>query len=270
MKTVSILGCGWYGKALGLALLKEGFTVKGSTTSSEKLTDFAAIGIKPYLINLSAEGIAYDPDFFDCDVLIISIPPNIRKTSGDDFIQKIERLIEVIKKHQAAQVIYISSTGVYGDDQGVVDEQTIPQPDTESGKIMYEAEKLLQQASGFKITVIRFGGLVGPNRHPGRFFAGKKDIPNGQSPVNLIHLDDAVCITLSLIAKQAYGHVFNACSPDHPHKADFYRMATQHFGAELPQFKDELISSKVVNCLNANKVLKYKFKVTDWWTVYGA
>ncbi len=34
----SILGCGWLGKPLAVSLLDEGFNVKGSTTSEEKLT----------------------------------------------------------------------------------------------------------------------------------------------------------------------------------------------------------------------------------------
>lgn len=269
MKTVSILGCGWYGKALGKALLAEGFTVKGSTTSSEKLSELAAIGLSPYLINLSAELSTYDPVFFDSDILIVSIPPNIRKTGGDDFISKIDQLIEIIKPHRAKQVIYISSTGVYGDNQGVVNESTPPQPDTASGKLMYEAEKLLQQQKQFTNTIVRFGGLVGPGRHPGRFFAKKKEIPNGQSPVNLIHLSDAIGLTQAIIKKQAFCHVFNACSPDHAPKASFYRMATQNYGAQLPEFKDELTGSKVVNCLNAATILNYQFKVSDWREVYG-
>ena len=39
--------------------------------------------------------------------------------------------------------------------------------------------------------ILRLAGLVGPGRHPGRFFAGKS-APDGQHGVNLVHLEDVI------------------------------------------------------------------------------
>ncbi|MBF4318664.1 SDR family NAD(P)-dependent oxidoreductase, partial [Vibrio anguillarum] len=71
---VSILGCGWYGLALAKALVADGITVKGSTTSGEKLPLLEAENIRPFLVDLSAEQPSLNPDFFNCDLLIIAIP----------------------------------------------------------------------------------------------------------------------------------------------------------------------------------------------------
>ena len=38
MTKISILGCGWLGLPLAKALIENGFSVKGSTTSTDKLT----------------------------------------------------------------------------------------------------------------------------------------------------------------------------------------------------------------------------------------
>lgn len=52
MTKISILGCGWLGFPLAKALLLKGFSVKGSTTSSEKLATLEKAGITPFLITL--------------------------------------------------------------------------------------------------------------------------------------------------------------------------------------------------------------------------
>jgi nucleoside-diphosphate-sugar epimerase len=196
-------------------------------------------------------------------VLVISITPRFRKGETAGYLPKIRRIIQTILQYQIKKVIYISSTAVYGDHSSEVNELDEPQPDTESGTILLEAEKLFQNETKFKTTIIRFGGLVGPDRHPGRFFAGKKDIPNGMAPVNLIHQQDCVGISIAIIEKNAFGYLFNACAPDHPQKADFYRAAALKAGLPVPEFVDELKNWKVVSSINLGDVLGYEFKVKN-------
>ena len=57
MKNVSILGCGWLGTSLGISLIDEGYSVKGSTTKTEKLTLLEAHDIEPFIIDITS---------FDC------------------------------------------------------------------------------------------------------------------------------------------------------------------------------------------------------------
>ena len=261
---VSILGCGWYGKALAKLLVNDGFTVKGSATAHQKLEMLSQLGINPYLIKIKADEESYDPDFFNCDVLIISIPPKTRQGEGSDYLPKIQRIISAILRYDVAKVIYISSTVVYGESNSEVNELTTPEPDTEPGKILLAAENLLRDQAIFKTTIIRFAGLVGPGRHPGRFFAGKKAILNGNAPVNLIHLDDCAGITAAIIKQDAFGYLLNAVSPDHPQKSDFYSKATIQAGLIVPEFISELNNWKLINSTNLYETLKYKFKMPKW------
>jgi nucleoside-diphosphate-sugar epimerase len=128
-------------------------------------------------------------------------------------------------------------------------------PDTESGKAILEAENLLQNEASISATILRFGGMIGPERNPARFFSGKKEIPNGKAPVNLIHLDDCIEVTLEIIKQDAFGHVFNACASIHPSKNDFYTQAAMRSNLELPEFKDELNRWKIVSSNNLKPVL---------------
>jgi len=50
MTQISILGYGWLGLPLAKVLLENGFSVKGSTTSVEKISVLENSGIQPYLI----------------------------------------------------------------------------------------------------------------------------------------------------------------------------------------------------------------------------
>lgn len=264
MKVISILGCGWYGLALGKALALTEYTVKGSTTSSQRIGELELAGLHPYLVNITGDAAVYDEDFFNCDTLIISIPPKLRGGEHEEYLRKIEQLVTVIKQHGVKQVIYISSTGVYPEINAEIDENTPFKPDTPSAQTLLEAENLLIKEPGFSTTIIRFGGLVGPGRHPGRFFAGKTDIPNGQAPVNLIHLQDCIGITQSILHKNAFGYVFNACSPHHMAKQEFYMLAAQHADLPLPQFTDKLTNWKTINSTNVPAILNYRFMVDNW------
>jgi nucleoside-diphosphate-sugar epimerase len=265
---ISILGCGWYGFALAQALVKDGTTVKGSTTSADGHERLQTAGIKPYTVKATAAGVEADADFFSCEVLVISIPPKLR--SGEtDYAEKIDQIAQQVAAHQIKKVIYISSTSVYPECNCKVDEQTQPQPDTESGRVLADAESRLMNHRKFKTAVIRFGGLIGPGRHPGRFFGGKSDIPNGKSPINLIHLQDCIGVTLSILAKDTFYCIFNAVAPHHPQKQHFYTQAAQDARLPLPHFVDELGPWKIVNSINMSSLLQYNFKIADLENCFG-
>jgi len=258
---ISILGCGWYGKALAVELVKKGVLVKGSTTSAEKLASLENDGIKPYLINLSPENKTIDADFFTCDILWVSIPPKARAGKGQEYITQVKELVSIIKVQGIQQVVLISSTGVYGDNNKTVTELDEPNPDSESGKILLEAENILRREIGFTTTIIRFAGLIGPGRDPGRFFSGKANIPNGDAPVNLIHLTDCVGISYAIIEKQAFGNIYNASAPQHPSRADFYTKSAERSGLEKPQFVSEKKSWKIIDSVNVTSLLRYDYRV---------
>jgi nucleoside-diphosphate-sugar epimerase len=259
---ISILGCGWYGTALAVDLIEKGILIKGSTTSTEKMALLKADGISPYLINLSPENKVIDGDFFTCDILWISIPPKARGGKGSEYIAQLKGLISVINERGVQQVVLISSTGVYGDNNTVVNEMDEPKPDSESGKDLLEAENILKRETSFTTTIIRFAGLIGPGRDPGRFFAGKTDVPNGDAPVNLINLTDCLGISYAIIDKKAFGNTYNAVTPQHPTRAEFYTKAAERSGLEKPQFIREKRTWKIIESVNVPKLLQYTYKIS--------
>ncbi|MFD0792888.1 SDR family oxidoreductase [Mucilaginibacter litoreus] len=262
---ISILGCGWFGLPLAKALITAGHSVNGSTTSENKLPLLAEAGITPFRIDLTAAENPLSAVFFNCDILVIAIPPKSRSAEGREYVAKLRKVIDAVIKHKVQKVILVSSTGIYADLNQVVNENNDPQPNTFAGEILLEAEELFKRQPAFKTTIVRFGGLVGPDRDPGRFFAGKDNIANGMAPVNLIHLDDCIGITQQIIEKDAFGYTINAVAPHHPTRADFYMQASAKSGLPLPSFVLELNEWKIVESVTTIPVLNYEYQVHNWY-----
>ncbi len=132
-------------------------------------------------------------------------------------------------------------------------------PEKPSGKALLKAEQLLLNLQDVKTTIIRFGGLIGANRNPARFMAGKKNISAG-TPVNLIHREDCINIITQIIEKDIWGEIFNACSPAHPTKEEFYTKASRISELPVPEFSDRPEKYKVVNSEKLINTLDYKFQ----------
>ncbi len=234
------MGCGWLGTPLAKELLQEGYTVHGSTTSHDKLGPLKELGIVPFQISLTENGIEGPIEDFlkNVGILIINVPPNLRGANKENYEQKIGHLHLAIKNSRVSKIIFISSTSVYGDLEGDVKETSVPYPGTASGKQLLAMEEKLLYDPILETTVIRFGGLIGPNRHPITFLAGKKDLSNGNHPINLIHLEDCIHIIKTILKEGYWGEIFNGVYPLHPPKKDYYTNEAKKRGLEPPQYTD--------------------------------
>lgn len=262
MTKISILGCGWLGLPLAKSLVENGFLVKGSTTSENKLPLLKNSGIVPFKIILSTDEIQGDlMDFLnESEILIIDIPPKLRNSENESFVSKIEKLIPFIEKSSVTNIIFISSTSVYGEDNKIVTEETFPNPDTEVGKQLVIVESLLQKNAHFETTVVRFGGLIGDDRHPIHYLSGRKNIENPEAPINLIHQDDCIGIILKIIESKSWNKTFNAVAPFHPTKKEYYVQKALDFGLQIPDFNDGTTSKgKTVLTTKMNEILKYNY-----------
>ncbi|MEZ7499260.1 SDR family NAD(P)-dependent oxidoreductase [Flavobacterium sp. Arc3] len=266
MKKISVLGCGWLGFPLAKALLEKKFRVNGSTTSADKISKLENVGIHPFLISLETDGVTGRiTDFLkDSSILIIDIPPKLRGTNKENFVSKIEALIPFIEKSTIENVLFISSTSVYGDANDQVTEETPLNPDSESGKQLAIVEGVLHNNSRFKTTILRFGGLIGEDRNPIKFIAAKENLENPDAPINLIHQTDCIGIILRIIEKNSWGETYNAATPVHPSRKVYYtqkalklNLIPPTFNHEKPSLGKTILTDKLV------KNLDYTFTITD-------
>jgi len=247
---LSILGSGWLGLPLAREMAARGHAIRLSTTRAERLEELQGPGIQPFVVDITRPGDELR-GFLDSPVLIVNI------TSKD--IAGFGALVEALGESAVRHVLFISSTSVYPDCNAELHEdEGRENPDHP----LYRIERLFQDAQGFDTSVVRFGGLVGYTRHPGRFFASGRAVPNPEGYVNLIHRDDCINIIRRIVERSVWGEVFNACADEHPVRIDFYRFCAGLAGLPPPaagageRFK--IISNK-----RLKKRLEYDFVYPD-------
>lgn len=245
-KKIGVLGCGWLGLPLATQLVGDGFEVYGTTTSSEKMQALKQTGIVPFQIVLSEKGIDGDIDGFlsKLDILIINVPPKLRGGNAENYVQKMQHLCTALKETDLKHVIFASSTSVYGDLEGEVTEETIANPTTASSKQLLASEDLFRNNPNLQATIIRFGGLIGPDRHPVTILSKKKNLSGGNDAINLIQLEDCIHMITTIISEGYWGEIFNGVYPDHPKKRDYYTKEAQKRGLPLPDYMDESSQQK--------------------------
>lgn len=261
---ISILGCGWLGFPLAKHLVERGYSIKGSTTSDSKIKVLNEGGIDPFLLSINQNTIDGNMMLFleNSSILLIDIPPKLRGNTSDNFVKKIETLIPFIENSSIEKILFISSTSVYADDNSMVTKHTIPQPDTEGGKQLLKAEKVLQDNPNFKTTVLRFGGLIGEDRHPIKHLAGRENLENHEGPINLIHQTDCIGIITEIIAQECWGEIFNAVTPFHPSRFAYYTAKAVELNLPLPKFSfGKTSNGKTISSEKIEKILNYQFNL---------
>lgn len=269
---ISILGCGWLGFPLAKKLIENGFEVKGSTTSENKLDILKSNNIEPFLLELTETKISDSVAEFlnNSEILIIDIPPGLRKiieiSTEKTFVAKIKNLIPFIENSTIKKVIFISSTSVYTDTAAfsTVTEETVLHPDTESGKQLVEIENLFLNNSHFTSTIIRFGGLIGHDRNPIHMLAGKTNIANPDAPINLIHQQDCIGIICKILKQNCWNETYNAVAPNHPTRKNYYTEKAKQLHLTTPLFNEnETNIGKMVSSEKLETFLGYSFMKLD-------
>ncbi|MGB3463676.1 MAG: NAD(P)-binding domain-containing protein [Cyclobacteriaceae bacterium] len=258
---ISIMGCGWLGLPLAKHLVKEGFSVKGSTTTPDKIESIENHGIIPFLLKAGQEGKDMSR-FLQSDLLVLNIPPG--KSNEESYISSMKSMAEIVALSPIRKVVYISTSSVYPNTNSIVSEEDASYQKTpRSGISMLEVEDIWRGLTDITTLIIRFAGLYGPGRNPGRFLAGK-ETSGGSNPVNLIHLDDCIGIIEHFVHHEYPSATFNACAPIHPGRNAFYQQAAHLFGFDPPVFTaPESTDHKIVDSGKLLNVTKYRYRHPD-------
>jgi nucleoside-diphosphate-sugar epimerase len=118
------------------------------------------------------------------------------------FVDGLRHLLDALDGRKLAQVVFVSSSAVYGEHDGDwVDEATPAEPLGFNGAVLLEAEQWLAEQS-LPSTVLRLAGLYGPGRLQliERLRAGQLRVPR-ETPhwANRIHVDDAAAAIVHLL-----------------------------------------------------------------------
>jgi nucleoside-diphosphate-sugar epimerase len=257
MERITIIGCGWLGMPLGARLAVKGYTVKGTTRRPERMELIAAAGIIP--VRADFEEVIAEEDLLNLghsDMAVVSVPWS-RSIPPEENLDTYQRIADTLSIEGIERVVLVSSTSVYPDNLPVCLEE-----DADPEHLLVHAEQYFFETIP-SVVVIRFAGLIGPGRHPGRFLAGRKNVPSPHAVVNLIHLDDCTGIIETVLERSVEG-IYNACAPGHPVRREYYTEACRQLGLDPPQFEEnDLSEGREISCIKLIEELGYVFRYED-------
>lgn len=231
---ILLWGVGWLGFPLAKHLNEIDNKICCITRNQDKKEFLASHALEARIIDEVLEE-SYNISQFD--VFILTIPP----VSDLVFFDKLSYLLNNLPNQ--CQVIYTSSTGIYKDFNGLVNENS--ELDSTTG--VFKVEGFIQNKRIQNTTILRLGGLIGPKRHPVHFLAKKSINTNPSQVVNLVQQTDVIELVSSFTDAKKSG-IFNVCSAEHPSRKEYYTQAAQVFGINPLSFEnDEHRSGKIVN-----------------------
>lgn len=189
-RMVVILGLGFTGQRLAWRLLRRGQPVFAAVRGLERFRDLEQAGLELSEFACAADSL---PKLAAVVHLIPPLPP----PENDD-------LRAMIRKIEPKRFVYISSTGVYGD-QAVVDAETPAQPGDERGRRRLEEERWISSQSWSSL-ILRAAAIYGPGRGVHTAIReGKIPRGSGSGVVSRIHVEDLAAIIDAGIASDLEG-----------------------------------------------------------------
>lgn len=138
------------------------------------------------------------------------------------------------------RLVYISTSGVYGDCAGdVVDETRQPRPGSDRARRRLDAERLLRAwgvAHGVPVCILRVPGIYAPERLPlARLRAGTPVLVPERDPyTNHIHAEDLVRVVIAALSRGRAGRAYNASDDSWMRVGDYFDLVADQFGLPHP------------------------------------
>jgi len=239
---VLIVGCGYIGIPLGAELVRQGHEVFGLRRSPGAETALKPAGIQPLVVDITrAEQLCRLPAEYHWVVNCVSASRGGAAEYRAVYLEGMRNLVAWLAPSRLKKFVYTSSTGVYGQNDGSLVEETSPtEPTAETGKILVETEQVLLAAArekNFPAVILRLAGIYGPGR--GYWF--KQYLRNeariegaGARILNMIHRDDVVGAIIAALKAGQPGQVYNVVDDEPVTQLAFFRWLASALGGELP------------------------------------
>jgi nucleoside-diphosphate-sugar epimerase len=230
-----ILGCGYVGRRLARHYGGLGRDVLGLVRTAASRASLAADGIAARVWDLSQDVL---PNLaLQGGELFHLVPPPSRGLEDGH----TRRLVSAFKcLGHPRRVVYVGTTGVYGDCSGAwVDETRPPAPAADRAVRRWDAEQVLRGWSaetGGELVVLRVAGIYGPGRLPlERIRRGLPLLREEESPYsNRIHVDDLVAACVGAMERGEPGAVYNVCDGNPTTMTDYFLRVAEAAGLPRP------------------------------------
>lgn len=227
-----VLGCGDVGMRL-LPLVREHFRVFAVTSSPERCAELRQAGAIPVLADLDRpatmrrlRGLAR---------WVVHLAPPQPQGELD---QRTRNLCAILP--EGARLVYVSTTGVYGDCGGaLIDETRTVAPHNPRARRRVDAERVLRAwavRAGAALSILRVPGIYARDRLPlARLEQGTPALIEADDVfTNHIHADDLALIVALALYRGLHGRIYHAVDDTHMKMADYFDTVADAFALPRP------------------------------------
>lgn len=265
IKKISLIGAGWLGTPLSYTLSTMGMDVIATKQTAKGIDLVQSTAPKNFTENritwqcFSSHNMMSNKmntedlkALFYQRVVIITVPPtpfikaypSEHQLKGiDDYERFIAKITQIAEEYQTTHLYYTSSTSVYGNSSGIINEELPTMPQTLSAKAIVAAENVLKNGKT-PVTILRLAGLIGNGRHPIFSLQGRSHIRSPFNAINLLHIDDLIRAIQALIIRdkettsEKSFEIYNIVTPTHPNRESYYQAIARYLSLPLPTFED--------------------------------
>jgi nucleoside-diphosphate-sugar epimerase len=230
-----IAGCGYVGRRLALQLADR-YDIIGLVRTASSGEALASEGIRATVLDLDrVRATASIPERLDQEAIVYLAPP---PSFGESDL-RLDRFLQLASVPPKT-FVYISTTGVYGDTEGaMVDESTPVAPRTDRARRRVTAEEMTRvwcTERHVRRVVLRVPGIYGPGRLPiERMRKGEAIVREDEAGIsNRIHVDDLVSACISAITNPEARGVYNVTDGTAVSASTFLKTLTELAGLPPP------------------------------------
>jgi len=237
MQDVTIIGCGDIGRRVGQQLIQQGQQVLALSRSQENAEKLQAAGFATLLGDLDYQEDTPDIPLHGSQVFYLAAPQG----GGKSDYRMLNFCRKLSAENKPRKLVYISTSGVYGDCGGaVVTEETPINPMTARAQRRASAESQLREQAarlGFALVILRVTGIYGPGRLPvARVMQGHPVLkPEEASFTNRIHSLDLVQVCLAAMARGEDGDIYNVCDGQESTMTEYFTAVADLYNLPRPK-----------------------------------
>lgn len=269
---VVIIGCGFLGEAAAALFSGQGRRVLGLVRSPGSLESLSGAALENSFETALCD-VTRDDSVAALSGRLHGVPLAIHAVSsghgGAEAYAAVYRdgLRRVIDHWHPGRVIFVSSTSVYGQDDGSwVTEESPAEPARETGRILLEAERIALAAGG---TAARLTGIYGPGRSHllKNFLSGEAVLEDGGARwINQIHRDDAAAALVRLGDPGLATGIYNVTDDTPATQREVYGWMAEYFSRPLPRVGPADMARK--RGVTSKRVSNAKMRGVGWEPAY--